>query len=710
MVPLIKKATTKSGILKEPIVKSTAKALVKPRASLPSISKIEKTSDSSLPKARPNVGVKEFKFPVEKSNPFDTKLIDSEVFVRGANSPSHMEFSVEPAEGDNVFFHPTPGFTSEEKPMGLVAVRVDLYNKGAEMVVLEKLVLECIRGNSTIVKQQFTPATELKIEAGKWSYWQNSRDYDKNGEVISLEPPFANKLKLSLYFRDFSSPLTVTKNLIPYPHALALPFDKADFADEEYVTGASLHSSSGGQIFGYDLGVNAYYNKTWSHLLPNTDGSQNEHFRIYGKPVRAMADGIVLHSENNMPNNPRPDKEKGDKEIRDKLLEGFDYSVAGNHFYIRHGSVVALYAHFQKGSLTTSLMKKGTVVKKGTVLGKSGNSGNSSHPHLHLHLKVYKNDDAPDKGFYRSLLFNSGYVIGTDHYRTPRSNVHWSKLQNQGIPGVEGKNCFVAMEHPYCEYKKNGVEIGRHGISEADYQTEFDKIWTCGYYPVWVNGFDVNGKTYFNAVFRPSKNIDWVARHHMDGKKYQTEFDTWVKAGYRLININSYLLNGKLKYAAVWKKDNSVQWMAYHGQSLSWHEANFEKNLKAGWVPTNVSCVNMGSKTYVTALWEKKNTGGFYLRPDMDLQAFKDAFKDYTDTKKFKLVYLDAYVKGGKPRLSGIWYKNAPDYNSWWEKHHLSSSQYQREYTNMFSKGYLTRCVVGYEEGRNAKYEGIWSK
>src|SRR5690606_24364236 len=128
-------------------------------------------------------------------------------------------------------------------------------------------------------------------------------------------------------------------------------------------------------------------------------------------------------------------------------------------------------------------------------------------------------------------------------------------------------------------------EVAKHGVSNANYQAEFDKIWTCGYYPVWVDGFDVNGKTYFNAIFRPSKNVAWVARHNMDGKKYQTEFDKWVKAGYRLININSYLLSGKLRYAAVWKKDSSVKWMAYHRQPLSWHEANFEKHHKAGWVP-----------------------------------------------------------------------------------------------------------------------------
>ncbi len=132
--------------------------------------------------------------------------------------------------------------------------------------------------------------------------------------------------------------------------------------------------------------------------------------------------------------------------------------------------------------------------------------------------------------------------------------------------------------------------------------------------------------------------------------------------------------------------------------------------MKAGWVPVNVSCVSMGSKVYVAALWVKKKTDGFYLRPEMTLGQFKEAFDQYTNKEKFKLVYLDAYNIGGKPRSSGIWYKSAPNYNSWWEKHHLSASQFQTEYNAMLKKGYLTRCIAGYSDGGSARFEGIWSK
>lgn len=58
--------------------------------------------------------------------------------------------------------------------------------------------------------------------------------------------------------------------------------------------------------------------------------------------------------------------------------------IAGNHVIIDHGNgEFSYYAHLQKGSVS---VKAGDVVKAGDTLGKCGNSGNSSEPHLHFEV------------------------------------------------------------------------------------------------------------------------------------------------------------------------------------------------------------------------------------------------------------------------------------------------------------------------------------
>ncbi|MBL8008318.1 MAG: peptidoglycan DD-metalloendopeptidase family protein [Ignavibacteria bacterium] len=702
----------KSTSVKKPAVNKGAAVKIKTAGKSSGVTVLTKTV--KVKNVSPGIitRIRHHEFKKREPVKIGTGKISGEILKKLKDSPSKVEITLEPKAGEYLVYHPTPGFTSQDKPLAQLSVLAFIYNKGTKSIDLDEMELEYKLNGQTVKTEVYLPSDQMVIDPWYVGAWQNSRDYHEPGDIAFLEAPFPDKVTVKFHFKGYSDPLSVTKNLIPYNLALSLPFKASDFGKDEYVTGYSMHGG-GEQVFAYDVGVQKYENNAWSDLYPDKDWTKNAHYRIWGKPVYAMADGVVLHFENNIPNNTVLDgSDENLEKQKNDYWGSFDYGGSGNHFYIRHGDVVALYAHLQKGSLNSKFTTNGKIVKKGDFLGLAGNSGNSTGPHLHIHIKTFKNANEPEGGIFRPLLFNNGYVIGQANYPKPKSNINWSKLDKKGIPGLKGKACFVHPSgvHPYCEYPTNWGEVCRFGVPENIYQQEFEKVWPCGYYPVWVDGYDKGGKTYFNVIFRPSKNIQWVARHNMDDAAYKKEFKIWDDAGYRLININSYLLKGKIRYAAVWIYDSSVSWFAYHGKTLAWHESNFENNQKGGFVPANVSCVYSGGETYVTALWEKKNTGGFYLRPVMSLKEFTDAFKQYSDKEKFKIAYLDAYVKGGKPVISCIWYKNIPGYNSWWEKYHLNESQFQTEYNAMLDSGYLTRCIAGYSDGGIARFESVFSK
>lgn len=96
----------------------------------------------------------------------------------------------------------------------------------------------------------------------------------------------------------------------------------------------------------------------------------------YDQPVLAVADGTVVEVLDELPDQPvgtLPDPET-------ITLE----TVDGNHVILDLGNgVFAFYAHLRAGSIEVS---EGDVVTAGQELGRLGNSGNTSAPHLHLHL------------------------------------------------------------------------------------------------------------------------------------------------------------------------------------------------------------------------------------------------------------------------------------------------------------------------------------
>ena len=63
---------------------------------------------------------------------------------------------------------------------------------------------------------------------------------------------------------------------------------------------------------------------------------------------------------------------------------GFDPEGFGEYFKIRHQWGESLYAHLSRKSVLS-----GDKVQKGQSIAKSGNSGNSSGPHLHFGIRYH---------------------------------------------------------------------------------------------------------------------------------------------------------------------------------------------------------------------------------------------------------------------------------------------------------------------------------
>ena len=67
----------------------------------------------------------------------------------------------------------------------------------------------------------------------------------------------------------------------------------------------------------------------------------------------------------------------------------------GNNILIRHGNIVARYAHLSK-----MLVKKGDKVEQGKTIGKSGNTGKSTG--AHLHLAIYRQPEQEQQQTFAS--------------------------------------------------------------------------------------------------------------------------------------------------------------------------------------------------------------------------------------------------------------------------------------------------------------------
>ncbi|MGB3477851.1 MAG: M23 family metallopeptidase [bacterium] len=142
-------------------------------------------------------------------------------------------------------------------------------------------------------------------------------------------------------------------------------------------------------------------------------------FYSYNEPVYAPANGQVVQVVDSLESDVL-----GNQDIDNP---GGNYVI----FDIGDGKYV-YFAHFKKGSI---IVEKGQFLKTGEIIGRIGNSGYSTHPHLHMHVqnKATANREGRitypfrfHKMFRKRVLFwieiRNGYLLRNDIFCGSRSS------------------------------------------------------------------------------------------------------------------------------------------------------------------------------------------------------------------------------------------------------------------------------------------------
>ena len=194
-----------------------------------------------------------------------------------------------------------------------------------------------------------------KVKTGDAAQWQLVWIFDGREQVAGLRvlPVSIDTAKTTEGARATAAPLE-------------LPFDGTWFVFwGGHTFEENHHVVDRAQRFAYDFVVTKE-GKTFEGK-----GRRNEDFYCFDQPILAPAAGRVVETENRVVDNV-PGKMNADR-------------ILGNHVVIDHGQgEFSFLGHLKRGSV---VVKEGQQVRTGQVLGKCGNSGHSSEPHLHYHLQ-----------------------------------------------------------------------------------------------------------------------------------------------------------------------------------------------------------------------------------------------------------------------------------------------------------------------------------
>lgn len=151
----------------------------------------------------------------------------------------------------------------------------------------------------------------------------------------------------------------------------------------------NYHAAFPDQCWAYDL-VMTKDGKTYSG-----NGQNLSDYYCYGELLLAPASGKIVKAFDKDPDMPVGELNGGTE-------------AYGNHVVIKLTENEYLYlCHLQPGSLKVS---EGDIVQKGQVIGLIGNSGNTSEPHLHMHLQSELDFGEGIPLYFYNLYVNGEYV------------------------------------------------------------------------------------------------------------------------------------------------------------------------------------------------------------------------------------------------------------------------------------------------------------
>ena len=508
-----------------------------------------------------------------------------------------------------------------------------------------------------------------------------------------------------------------------------MPLLADDLTFDERVFKRALGSSQV-HSFGYDFTVYEWVeDDVWTDLNVDPEehaaDPQNSHYRVFGTPFYAMKSGEVIACWRSAPDNPRPkvDGAAASTWRHPKLDEG-RLPVNGNMIWIAHddGSL-ALYAHAQADSISLTLCPKTKPVfdsayksanakegwriapearlnkadrrrvEPGQYLGRVGNSGESTQPHLHVHVQQSSQSAKPKAV---SLEFARGLYLPWDDRSAGLDN--WSSIAGQPLPDRE-----VLIWAP----RRRGAQFVRHKSPEAEYDRLAQHLTESGLSPRQIDGYSVGLQLYYNHIWEPVDR-PWRVHLRQSKEEFVATLERAREGGFLPLYLDSYWASGKIVYAVILVKDNEAKWRVTINQTARRYQQAQKLAKSQG--------LTLKATSIISDAGERRHTALYHLEPapnwHTELRILEEDFqKSVLDkrAKGFVPIQINGYAHRGVNYISAIFAEEP--ISTVRVRNGLSPQKFGFESQTATSSGMIAKALTAIDGTQSRhRYSGVWVK
>jgi CubicO group peptidase (beta-lactamase class C family) len=247
----------------------------------------------------------------------------------------------------------------------------------------------------------------------------------------------------------------------------------------------------------------------------------------------------------------------------------------------------------------------------------------------------------------------------------------------------------------------------RHGLTEAQYQPDFDSLRNQGYRPLDINAYSIGGAPHFASIWEQSPGPGWSAHHGLTSDAHNALFRDLPSRGFRPISISGYDRFGETRFASLWYQTAGAAFEGRHGMTSGQYQQTFDHMKNHGFRLVDVCGYTVGGELRFAGIWDKSPMPEWIARHNMTAGVFQSE-RNHHENHGFVLWRVSGYELDGNLHYAAIWVKG-PEV-TWLGRHGLSGADYQAEFNALAARGFRLVKVNGYAAGAQTLFAGIWHK
>lgn len=151
--------------------------------------------------------------------------------------------------------------------------------------------------------------------------------------------------------------------------------------------------------------------------------------------------------------------------------------------------------------------------------------------------------------------------------------------------------------------------VMRVGLSPSAYQQAFDRYRDNGLRPTRVSAYDVDGDRRFGSIWTPfDEDEEWRLYYGRDAGEYSTRYARNRRMGLKLQDIAWGGTGGTAYYSSAWQPDSGTDWFGVAQLSGGQFRSTFNAQIEAGRRPVAVESYVVGGARRYAAVFEGGST------------------------------------------------------------------------------------------------------